>query len=82
MVADGFPWLLEAGSRRRLRYRETDAGIGSGSQHFRDRPRTLKDEVATDQRMLVVSLAALMVVAMKGIIEVSGTLTRLSPMVP
>ncbi len=81
MVADGLPRRLKAGSRRRLDRRETDAGIGSGSQHFRDRPRTLKDEVATDQRMLVVSLAARVVVAMKRVLEVGRMMARLGMMV-
>lgn len=81
MVADGFPWLLEAGSRRRLSRRETDAWVGSGSQHFRDRLRTLKDEVATDQRMLMVGLAACVVVAMKRVLEVGRMMARLDMMV-
>lgn len=83
MLADGFPGRPGAGSRRRGNRREAPGRNGEGSQHARDRTRTLEGEVAADQRVLMVGFAARVMVTMERVLEVGGGMvSRLGLTVP
>jgi hypothetical protein len=74
MVTDCFAAPAREAAHRRENRPDGDAGFGSGSHEVCDHPRTLENDVATDQRMLMRGLTARVVVSMERVFQVRGVM--------